>query len=55
MLIDICMSYIILEDFDLENEWDKYMELTTNLVRDLLKGLCAELLYIYKWKNLPFL
>jgi len=31
------------------------MELTSNLVRDLLKGLCAELLYIYKWKNLPFL
>ena len=46
---------IILEDFDLENEWDKYMELTSSLVRDLLKGLCAELFYIYKWKNLPVL
>lgn len=55
MLIDICMSYIILEDFYLENEWDKYMELTSSLVRDLLKGLCAELFYIYKWKNLPVL
>ena len=49
------MSYIILEDFDLENEWDKYMELTSSLVRDLLKGLFAKLFYIYKWKNLPFL
>ena len=46
---------IILEDFDLENEWDKYMELTSSLVRDLLKGLYAELFYIYKWKNLPVL
>ena len=39
---------IILEDFDLENELDKYMELTSNLFRYLLKGSCAELFYIYK-------
>ena len=31
------------------------MELTSSLVRDLLKGLFAKLFYIYKWKNLPFL
>ena len=31
------------------------MELTSNLVRDLLKGLCAELFYIYNWKNLSVL
>ena len=31
------------------------MELASSLVRDLLKGLYAELFYIYKWKNLPVL
>jgi hypothetical protein len=46
---------IILEDFDLENERDEYMELTPGLVRDLLKGSCTKLFYIYKWKNLTVL
>jgi hypothetical protein len=46
---------IILEDFDLGNERDEYLELTSGLVRDLLKGSCTKLFYIYKWKNLTVL